>query len=58
VEEKWHDMLQVWNLETERSKGTGYEEEQMPPIRREEERVPSIAEAPRNADVRTGAPGE
>jgi hypothetical protein len=51
-------MLQVWNLETERSKGTGYEEEQMPPIRREEERVLSIAEAPRNADVGTGAPGE
>lgn len=40
-------MIQVWNLETERSNGAGYEEGQMPPIRREEERVQFIAEAPR-----------
>ena len=51
-------MLQVWNLETYRSKGARYEGEQMLSIRREEERVPFIAEAPRNADVETGAPGE
>lgn len=43
-------MIQVWNLETERSKGAGYEQSQIPPIRREEERVQFIAEAPRNAD--------
>ena len=47
---KWHDMLQVWNLETERSEGARYEEEQMLPIRGEEQRVPFITEAPRNAD--------
>jgi hypothetical protein len=54
---KWHGMLQVWNLETERNKGAGYEEEQMLPIRREEP-VRFIAEAYRNADGGTVAPGE
>jgi hypothetical protein len=48
---KWHDMLQVSNLETEKSKGAGYEKEQMLAI-------PFIAEAPGNADGGTGAPGE
>jgi hypothetical protein len=51
-------MIQVWNLETERSNGVGYKEGQMSPIRREEERVAFIAEAPINADGGTGAPEE
>lgn len=48
----------LWKLRAAGEGGRGYEEWQMPPIRREEEQVPFFAETPRNADVGTGTPGE
>jgi hypothetical protein len=43
-----------WELETKRSK-RGYGEAQMPPMR-EGQRIPSIVEMPRNAELKRGAP--